>query len=250
MSVLIASASADDGPPALVAVTTIVLFLTVPGQTYFITPTALIPKLYANSILAILNSRFQILGGRDSQPLPMDFLSTTAHVRNTGMETTAYDDSRPAHLVTIHREIFTDGAAQDQLEMKGMGVRDFSPFRLNPPEYSTGLSLWLRSDILCTPEAFSQIVFALSNYPSQCILTFPTSSRDISQGNEEKANRCDVCTTEGERIHGKELGNRSHKRAPAAAAQVNPNARVRILQCLKSMQDAQRELWGNPLQPR
>ncbi|KAJ6580186.1 hypothetical protein DFH09DRAFT_1444648, partial [Mycena vulgaris] len=49
---------------ALVALTTVTLFLTFPDRDFYATPAALMPTLYANSILVILNARIQIVGGR------------------------------------------------------------------------------------------------------------------------------------------------------------------------------------------
>ncbi|KAJ6503140.1 hypothetical protein DFH09DRAFT_864789, partial [Mycena vulgaris] len=49
---------------ALVALITVTLFLTFPDRHFFTTPAALMPTLYTNSILVILNARIQIIGGR------------------------------------------------------------------------------------------------------------------------------------------------------------------------------------------
>ncbi|KAJ7686357.1 hypothetical protein B0H17DRAFT_1332813 [Mycena rosella] len=101
---------------ALVAVTALALFFGFPGQTYYVAATALIPKLYANSILVVLNARFQILGGRATYASTMDFISTPNYLQNTGTDA----GSRPAHTVRIDREVESDGAFHDRVEMKGM----------------------------------------------------------------------------------------------------------------------------------
>jgi hypothetical protein len=46
----------------VVAVITLIFFLR--SSPYFFTPAFVLPMLYANTILAVLNSRFQILDGR------------------------------------------------------------------------------------------------------------------------------------------------------------------------------------------
>ncbi|KAF7355675.1 hypothetical protein MSAN_01485300 [Mycena sanguinolenta] len=49
---------------ATVALLDLALFFIFPGKTYYSTPAAIMPKIYANTMLAVLNSRFHILGGR------------------------------------------------------------------------------------------------------------------------------------------------------------------------------------------
>ncbi|KAJ7459611.1 hypothetical protein B0H11DRAFT_2242422 [Mycena galericulata] len=51
---------------ALVALVTLVLFVALPGTVYFSTPANFMSILYANTLLAVLNARFQILGGRST----------------------------------------------------------------------------------------------------------------------------------------------------------------------------------------
>ncbi|KAK0194535.1 hypothetical protein F5146DRAFT_440658 [Armillaria mellea] len=50
----------------VVASIALILFMMAPHQTFYMTPGLLMPKLYANSIYMVLNSRFQITGGRDT----------------------------------------------------------------------------------------------------------------------------------------------------------------------------------------
>ncbi|KAJ7669125.1 hypothetical protein B0H17DRAFT_1209687 [Mycena rosella] len=107
---------------ALVAVASLGLFFGYPGHTYYVTATALIPKLYANSMLVVLNSRFQILGGRATYTSSMDLMSTPDHLRHTGTDA----GSGPAHVVRINREFESDGALPDQVEMKGMRVANLA----------------------------------------------------------------------------------------------------------------------------
>ncbi|KAJ6483020.1 hypothetical protein DFH09DRAFT_1340725 [Mycena vulgaris] len=51
---------------AVVAVIALIFFFTL--SPYFFTPAFLLPVLYANTLLAVLNSRFQILDGRGYIP--------------------------------------------------------------------------------------------------------------------------------------------------------------------------------------
>ncbi|KAJ7029435.1 hypothetical protein C8F04DRAFT_40181 [Mycena alexandri] len=65
---------------AAVAVVNLTLFVSFPGKPYFITCSAVLPTLYANTILVILNARMQIVGGRGyvsgTQVLSPSFLQT------------------------------------------------------------------------------------------------------------------------------------------------------------------------------
>ncbi|KAF7366871.1 hypothetical protein MSAN_00945800 [Mycena sanguinolenta] len=47
-----------------VALLDLALFFIFPGHTYYSTPASMVPKIYANAVLTVLNSRFHILGGR------------------------------------------------------------------------------------------------------------------------------------------------------------------------------------------
>ncbi|KAK0221070.1 hypothetical protein EDD85DRAFT_1028602 [Armillaria nabsnona] len=67
---------------AVVALLSFVLFIAFPHQIFFITPGILVPKLYANCVYMVLNSRFQIIGGRDTYMSPTDMSITTTMIRN------------------------------------------------------------------------------------------------------------------------------------------------------------------------
>ncbi|KAJ7678600.1 hypothetical protein B0H17DRAFT_854305, partial [Mycena rosella] len=51
---------------ALVALANLMLFFAYPGQSFYATPALIMPKLYANTILVVLNARFEITGGRSA----------------------------------------------------------------------------------------------------------------------------------------------------------------------------------------
>jgi hypothetical protein len=106
-----------------VAATNLTLFFTLPGATYYTTPAALIPKLYANSMLMVLNARFQILGGRATYMSSVDFNSTPSYIRDSGTDgAVANERARSSHLVTINREVFSDGDLHEHVEMKDIRV--------------------------------------------------------------------------------------------------------------------------------
>ncbi|KAK0451649.1 hypothetical protein EV421DRAFT_1772125 [Armillaria borealis] len=67
---------------AVVALLTFVLFIAFPHQTFHTAPALLMPKLYANAVYMVLNSRFQIIGGRDTYEPPNDISITTTMIRN------------------------------------------------------------------------------------------------------------------------------------------------------------------------
>ncbi|KAJ7867017.1 hypothetical protein B0H14DRAFT_2439893 [Mycena olivaceomarginata] len=85
---------------ALVAVTTAVLFYAFPERLYYIVPVNIIPMVYANTMLAVQNSRFHISGGRSTQPSSTDVaFSLPLHVQTTG--TAAGSASHPSPFMSI-----------------------------------------------------------------------------------------------------------------------------------------------------
>ncbi|THV06375.1 hypothetical protein K435DRAFT_773329 [Dendrothele bispora CBS 962.96] len=52
---------------ATLATLDLILYMVFPNQTFYCTVVLIIPKTYANTILVILNSRLQIVGGRDEK---------------------------------------------------------------------------------------------------------------------------------------------------------------------------------------
>jgi len=103
---------------ALVAVTAVVLFIAFPGRGYFTTATTVVPKLYANSILVVLNARIEILGGRATYTTSMDAISTPSYLRNTPTDGATTNGAGSARFITISREVRSDG----DVEMKAMAV--------------------------------------------------------------------------------------------------------------------------------
>ncbi|KAJ6482578.1 hypothetical protein C8R45DRAFT_1001936 [Mycena sanguinolenta] len=117
---------------AAVALINLAVFFAFPGRSYFFAAGALLPKLYANAIFAVLNSRFQIVGGRGS--LSEDITSHQSVVVNIRRGGTT--KSLPP-LVAITRETFTDGEV-DALELKDPRVRFRSFDDVNCSEIAQG----------------------------------------------------------------------------------------------------------------
>ncbi|PBK82350.1 hypothetical protein ARMGADRAFT_1090403 [Armillaria gallica] len=78
---------------AVVALLTFILFIAFPHQTFRAAPSLVMPKLYANAVYMILNSRFRIVGKRDTYESSMDISITTTMIRNiTSSQSTEHKD--------------------------------------------------------------------------------------------------------------------------------------------------------------
>ncbi len=82
----------------------------------------LVAKLYANTIYMVLNSRFQIIGGRDTYDSSTDVSFTTTMMRDIISQST--EGTRPAEeiqgqapVVTISNEIFNDNYEVGQISV-------------------------------------------------------------------------------------------------------------------------------------
>ncbi|KAJ7473454.1 hypothetical protein FB451DRAFT_292572 [Mycena latifolia] len=123
---------------AVVVLTGLALFFAFPGRTYYTAAAAIIPKLYANSILVVLNARFQILGGRATYMSSMDLISTPTHLRNLGPGTDTSETPNNARI-EITREVFSDRNSNEGIELKHMAVCVLAA-ALNRSHSSTDLS--------------------------------------------------------------------------------------------------------------
>ncbi|KAJ7642365.1 hypothetical protein DFH06DRAFT_999870 [Mycena polygramma] len=108
---------------ALVAITDVTLFFSFPGKPYFIAAGSILPKLYANTIFAVLNARFQIAGGRGST-CDKDFVSFPSFIRNPdGNRRRA---SAPLHgdgpIVSVTREVFADRELENMVKLRDLSV--------------------------------------------------------------------------------------------------------------------------------
>ncbi|KAJ7080924.1 hypothetical protein B0H15DRAFT_474013 [Mycena belliarum] len=107
---------------AVVVLTGLALFFAFPSRTYYTAAAAIIPKLYANSMLAVLNARLQILGGRGTSVSSIDMISTPTYLHAAGPGVNASEarhGSTVSH-VTITREVLSDRSLNEDIELKGM----------------------------------------------------------------------------------------------------------------------------------
>ncbi|KAK0234128.1 hypothetical protein IW262DRAFT_1452673 [Armillaria fumosa] len=101
---------------AAVALLNLILFFAFPHQTFYVTAALIIPKLYANTVYMVLNSRIQIIGGRDTYRSATDMNVTTSvihHLNDRNFQFTS-DTERvvqqpPGPVVTITKEVLSDG---------------------------------------------------------------------------------------------------------------------------------------------
>ncbi|PBK66282.1 hypothetical protein ARMSODRAFT_960226 [Armillaria solidipes] len=108
---------------AVVALLSVVLFIVFPNQTFYMTPTLIMPKLYANAVYMVLNSRFQIIGGRDTYKSSTDISITTTMIRNIVSQST--EETRPTDgtrgqvpVVVLSSEVFNNNHEMGQMSDK------------------------------------------------------------------------------------------------------------------------------------
>ncbi|KAJ7753058.1 hypothetical protein DFH07DRAFT_824512 [Mycena maculata] len=102
---------------AVVAVCTIILFLAYPRNNYYTAPLAILPQLYANTILVILNSRIKIAGGRRSET-SSDIMSTIPlHFRSI-----ATNAGTEQSLIIEIRRAVSDANVHNQVEIRVMNA--------------------------------------------------------------------------------------------------------------------------------
>lgn len=102
---------------AVVALATLTFFLAWPGRTYYSPLATILPKLYANNILVLLNSRIKIVGGRGTDT-SIGAISSLRFARTAGANT----DCEQPPVVSISREVFSDADLDGRFEMKAIGV--------------------------------------------------------------------------------------------------------------------------------
>ncbi|PBK87015.1 hypothetical protein ARMGADRAFT_972548 [Armillaria gallica] len=99
---------------AVVALLTFILFIALPGRNSYMILCLIVPKLYANTVYMVLNSRFQIIGGRDTYMFSTDHMSVpTTMIRDTtsrSAEGTQPADGRQGQVpvVVLSSEEFTN----------------------------------------------------------------------------------------------------------------------------------------------
>ncbi|KAK0459315.1 uncharacterized protein EV420DRAFT_314798 [Desarmillaria tabescens] len=67
---------------AIVALATVTLLFAFPHQTFYTTPGMLMPKLYANTVYMVLNSRMRIMDGRGTYTSSTDMSFATTMMRD------------------------------------------------------------------------------------------------------------------------------------------------------------------------
>lgn len=71
----------------------LILFFAFPGTGYYGAPALIMPKLYANAVLMVLNARIMILGGRTTY-----ISSSDLHPNSTGIRFQIHTTSTDAEL--------------------------------------------------------------------------------------------------------------------------------------------------------
>ncbi|PBL04248.1 hypothetical protein ARMGADRAFT_1070725 [Armillaria gallica] len=91
----------------------LVLFFAFPHETFYGTISVIVPKLYANGILMVLNSRIRIVGGRDTHTSSTDMSITTTMMRDITSQST--EGTQPmdgmqgqVSVIAITQEAFND----------------------------------------------------------------------------------------------------------------------------------------------
>ncbi|KAJ6580184.1 hypothetical protein DFH09DRAFT_1310126 [Mycena vulgaris] len=107
---------------ALATLTSLALFYAFPNRSYDFVPAFIIPELYANTILAVLNARIRIVGGRGTYISSIDMMMTPSFLHTTGTNPEATNGGS-AHLNAINPEASSERDLQDRVEMKSMSVR-------------------------------------------------------------------------------------------------------------------------------
>ncbi|KAJ7764256.1 hypothetical protein B0H16DRAFT_1526512 [Mycena metata] len=97
---------------ALLTVLILALFFGIPGKGYYAVPGYVISTVYANTMFAVLNSRFHILNGRAYVPTSDILISIPSHLR----------DTVGRQVVSITREEFSD-RSNPPIELKKINVR-------------------------------------------------------------------------------------------------------------------------------
>ncbi|KAJ6580377.1 hypothetical protein DFH09DRAFT_1309714 [Mycena vulgaris] len=104
---------------ALATLTTLALFYAFPNRNYLFVPGFIIPTLYVNAILAVLNARIRIVGGRGTYVSSMDMMMTPTFIHTTGTNAEATNGGS-AHRIAINSQDSSGRDLHDHVEMKGM----------------------------------------------------------------------------------------------------------------------------------
>ncbi|KAK0470811.1 hypothetical protein IW261DRAFT_1345158 [Armillaria novae-zelandiae] len=100
---------------AIANLVAIILFLAFPRQTFYMAPSLVISKLYANSIYMVLNSRIQIMGGRDTYRSSTDLEITTTMIRD--ITSHPAEGAQRTPVVAIAEEAFSSDDETGQINV-------------------------------------------------------------------------------------------------------------------------------------
>ncbi|KAK0486409.1 hypothetical protein IW261DRAFT_795453 [Armillaria novae-zelandiae] len=104
---------------AIVALLTLILFFACPHQTFYVTPALVTSKLYANTIYMVLNSRFRIMGGRDTYKSSTDMEITTTMMRD--IISHSMQEVQPRQMAAITEGVYTSEDEMDRMSEKSQG---------------------------------------------------------------------------------------------------------------------------------
>ncbi|KAK0486407.1 hypothetical protein IW261DRAFT_795431 [Armillaria novae-zelandiae] len=94
---------------AIVALVTMILFLVFPQKTFYVTPSMILSKMYANTIYMVLNSRIRIIGGRDP------YMSSTDTEITAGVTSHSTLHAQQMPLISITKEVFSSNDEMDRI---------------------------------------------------------------------------------------------------------------------------------------
>ncbi|KAK0485596.1 hypothetical protein EDD18DRAFT_673532 [Armillaria luteobubalina] len=111
---------------AIGAILNLILFFAFRDQIYYITLALIMPKLYANSVYMVLNSRIRIMGGRDTYTSPTDMETTATTIRDIASHSTNGRQRMNGvqgqlAVVTITKEVFSDDHEMGGMSEKPQG---------------------------------------------------------------------------------------------------------------------------------
>ncbi|KAJ6580130.1 hypothetical protein DFH09DRAFT_1360703 [Mycena vulgaris] len=104
---------------ALTTLTTLALFYAFPNGSYDLVPGFIIPALYANAVLAVLNARFRIVGGRGTYVSSMDMIETPTFIHTAGTNQEATNDGC-AYRIAINPQDSSKRDLHGHVDIKGM----------------------------------------------------------------------------------------------------------------------------------
>ncbi|PBK61334.1 hypothetical protein ARMSODRAFT_965122 [Armillaria solidipes] len=116
---------------AIGALLNLILFFAFRDQIYYSTLALVMPKLYANSVYMVLNSRIRIMGGRDTYTSSTDMETTTTMTRDITSHSTHGAQRTDGvqgqvSVVTITKEVFSDDHEMGGMSEKPQGGGDMS----------------------------------------------------------------------------------------------------------------------------